>query len=1047
MKPRSQGRRARLLAITALAELVGAVMPAAVRAVMLAIALLALSNPAQATCDANGIITGANGAIVLGTAGCATNPGVMSGTVVSGATVTSAGTGVTSVASPGWSVANQGTITAAGNAVTGNVAFILTNSGTMTAGSSGALLGGGSTVVNAIGATITGAFTGLSISANGGSTSGGPSSVDNAGTISSTSGFNDAILLGLGGTVTNRSTGTISATGVGVAGDTNPTIVNNFGQITDASTAIGLSAGGTVTNGVGALISSTSRGVDISGGVGTVVNSGSILASAGRAVQLQAGGSVTNTSTGTITSSDGGTRAVFVFGGPSTIVNAGSVNGGAIAAIEVESTQSSITNSGTIRSVSGAGIQLDATGSTNTLTTIVNNAGGTIQGPVNALVANGNASVDFTNKGTVVGDLVFGAGDAALHFYTGSSLAGNLTAGTGTNTISFNGSGSGTFSNPIANFQTITKQDDGIWTLGGIVSGATAVNVTQGTLVFSAANTYIGPTTVNSGALIVDGSIAPSILTTVNGGGTLSGRGTVGNTQINSGGTFAPGSGAPGSSMTVAGKLAFQSGAIYLVQVSPSTASFANVTGTASLAGTVNANFASGSYLAKQYTILTATGGLGGTAFASLTNSNLPAGFSDGLSYGGNAAFLNLTANLGALETGGLNQNQQNVATALNNFFNSGGALPPNFVSVFGLTNGSLANALTQLDGEVATGAERAVFQLTTQFLNLMLDPFVNGRDNVGLGGPAIGFAPEQQASLPPDIALAYASILNKAPPKSIFDQRWTAWGSAYGGSNSANGNAATGSNNVTASTFGFASGMDYHFTPDTLAGFALAGGGTNWGLANGLGNGRSDAFQVGAYGISWFGPAYIAGALSFTNHWFTTNRTALGDQPSANFDGQSYGARLEAGYRYALLPALGVTPYGALQAQDFHTPAYSETDVTGGGFGLTYAAMNATDVRSELGARFDDPTLLYGKPLILFGRLAWAHDWVSNPALGAVFQSLPGASFTVNGAPIPQNSALTSAGAQLLLTPRWTLLAKFDGEFAPGSQTYAGTATLRYTW
>jgi hypothetical protein len=85
------------------------------------------------------------------------------------------------------------------------------------------------------------------------------------------------------------------------------------------------------------------------------------------------------------------------------------------------------------------------------------------------------------------------------------------------------------------------------------------------------------------------------------------------------------------------------------------------------------------------------------------------------------------------------------------------------------LTGGGLTNALTQLDGEAATGGERAVFQLTNEFLELMLDPFVNGRGNVGggaLGGPALGFAPDQQANLPPDIALAYASILTKARRK-----------------------------------------------------------------------------------------------------------------------------------------------------------------------------------------------------------------------------------------------------------------------------------------
>ena len=71
----------------------------------------------------------------------------------------------------------------------------------------------------------------------------------------------------------------------------------------------------------------------------------------------------------------------------------------------------------------------------------------------------------------------------------------------------------------------------------------------------------------------------------------------------------------------------------------------------------------------------------------------------------------------------------------------------------------------------------------------------------------------------------------------------------------------------------------------------------------------------------------------------------------------------------------------------------------------------------------------------------------MTNPALGAVFQALPGASFTVNGAAPPKNSALASAGAELHMTPNWSLAAKFDGEFAVGSQTYAGTGTLRYAW
>jgi outer membrane autotransporter protein len=527
-------------------------------------------------------------------------------------------------------------------------------------------------------------------------------------------------------------------------------------------------------------------------------------------------------------------------------------------------------------------------------------------------------------------------------------------------------------------------------------------------------------------------------------GTALTGTGTIGNLQV--AGNLTPGSGVPGTSMTIAGNLAFQSGALYVVYLNPTTSTFANVTGTAALAGTVDAMFtSSGGYQNKQYTILQSAG-LNGTTFSALTVTGLPVDGRTSLAYTADDVLLDLTV---SLPTAGLNVNQTNVANAINNFLSSGGTAPPEFTNLFNRTGAPLANALTQLDGEDATGAEHSALELTNEFLSLMLDPFVYGRGGAASGGGALGFAPDQQTSLPPDVALAYAGIL-KAPPKpaASFDQRWTVWGASFGGSGSFDGNAVIGSTNMTASTYGFAAGADYHAAPDTVLGFALAGGGTNWGLAQGLGTGRSDAFQAGVYGTQYFGPAYLSAALSFTNNWFTTNRTGFaGDQLTASFQGQSFGVRVEGGYRYALQPAMGVTPYAAIQAQSFQTPAYSETDLTGGGFGLAYNAMSASDTRSELGARFDALTVWGVMPLQLRARVAWAHDWVSDPALSAVFQGLPGASFIVNGAPVPHDSALTSIGAELHLTPRWSLIGKFDGEFANSAQTYSGSGTLRYQW
>jgi len=371
-------------------------------------------------------------------------------------------------------------------------------------------------------------------------------------------------------------------------------------------------------------------------------------------------------------------------------------------------------------------------------------------------------------------------------------------------------------------------------------------------------------------------------------------------------------------------------------------------------------------------------------------------------------------------------------------------------VPLFGLAGGNLTTALDQISGEAATGAQTAAFQLGSQFLNLMLDPFVDGRCGVGrTDQPGPGYRPEcePRRSAP---ALAYASMYTKAPPAPapIYEPRWTVWGGGYGGGNKTSGDPVIGSHDLSARTAGFAGGFDYRLAPNSVVGFAIAGGGTNWSLSQGFGGGRSDAVQAGIYGATRWGAAYLAADFAFTNHWMSTDRFAFGgDHLTADFNAQSYGGRLEGGYHFET-PYVGVAPYAAIQAQSFHTPGYSEIGTIPNGFALAFGSRDATDTRSELGARFDRALALYPNTVLtLRGRLAWAHDWVSDPTLMPVFQALPGASFIVNGAVPAKDSALASVGAELRFANGITLLAKFDGDFALHSSTYAGTGTIRYSW
>ncbi|MDU3133791.1 MAG: autotransporter domain-containing protein, partial [Bradyrhizobium sp.] len=322
---------------------------------------------------------------------------------------------------------------------------------------------------------------------------------------------------------------------------------------------------------------------------------------------------------------------------------------------------------------------------------------GTISGAAYGISAAGSSII---NAGTINGGINFFGPGNTLTLAPGSVING-LVGGSTNNALQLGGSGTASFdlsqlgsTAQYRDFSTFNKVGGSVWSLTGTT-------------------TYTGAVNVDGGTLRVDGNLASAGSTTVNAGGTLSGTGTLGRTSVANGGILAPGSGAAGTSLSISGNLAFQSGAIYLVQVSPTNASTTNVSGIATLGGaTVNVAFAPGSYIAKSYTILSATGGISGT-FAPTVSANSTT-LTRSLSYDANNVYL--TVALGYSGIPGLNGNQRAVGDALTSAFNAGGGMSAIYAS---LTPAGLAQAA----GQIGSSAQQTTFSAMSQFMGLVSDP------------------------------------------------------------------------------------------------------------------------------------------------------------------------------------------------------------------------------------------------------------------------------------------------------------------------------------
>jgi uncharacterized protein with beta-barrel porin domain len=606
-------------------------------------------------------------------------------------------------------------------------------------------------------------------------------------------------------------------------------------------------------------------------------------------------GAVTVTSTGNIATAGAGAQGIFAAGSGTGAVTVTSIGNIAVAGTTTFGIVAENLGAGAVTVTSSGNIT--ASGSINSNGIAAASAGG----PITIIV----------NSGTVSG----GSGLSAGVVFAGGSNntltnRGTLTALSGIAIVGevFNTTAGG--NNTVNNFGTVTGSVilDSTTAVGNMIlgggGGANAFNNRVG-------GVFNSGTTVSLGA---------------------------GNTLTNAG-TLSPGGVGVIQTTALSGNLVQTSAGRLVVDlnIAGATADRINVSGTANLAGAAQLQVQNPTLAPWQQTIVSATGGTTNTGLSLLASPVLRAQlvFPDPTDVVVKSAGLNFV-------TPGLNANQTALANALNGAAQTANLGGPIFNLLLNTTAAGYGPALTQLSGEAATGSQQTTFDAMNMFMGVMTDPFAGGRGDGGTPGAnaPTGYASTQTTGAARD---AYAMFTKTPPPVIPIEARWNVWAAGFGGSQNTDGNTAVGSSNTTSSIAGTAVGADYRFSPFTIAGFALAGGGTS--------------------------------------------------------------------------------------------------------FALSYGAKSVTDPRSELGLRTDKSFAMPDGILTLRGRVAWAHDYDLDRSIAATFQSLPGASFVVNGAAQASDSALVTASVEKKWLNGWSAAATFEGEFSNVTASYAGKGVVRYAW
>jgi outer membrane autotransporter protein len=616
--------------------------------------------------------------------------------------------------------------------------------------------------------------------------------------------------------------------------------------------------------------------------------------------------------------------------------------------------------------------------------------------------------------------------------------------------------------------------------------GGSLVKIGSGSLALTGANTYTGNTTVSSGALFIDGSIA-SPQTFVENAALLGGTGFIGG-SVFSHGIVSPGN-SPGR-LTINGNYQQYSDGTLRIEIAgrkPGQFDQLAVQGSASLDGTLQVVSVGKAKvkLGDRLAILTAGAGVSGT-FREIDNR-----FDNG-------TILNVKivyepdAVIAAVEQGsfedfarnaGLTRNEVAVAEALDSAAGDSHArklfafldgrnrrdlagdfdriAPEELTSIFGIS-AALANVqslnLQRRDEDIRSGASG--FSAASLSLNGNGPSYSGGFGLAGAIGPMGPIGPMSSSDDGKEVKET-KTVIPEESRWGVFLSGTGEWVSVGNTDNARGYDLNSG---------GFTLGLDYKVTPNLAVGIMAGYNGTTADLID-RGRVWVNGGKLGLYATCFqndqpaalptmskdsskeapapapsIGKGFYADAAVFGGYnSYETRRTALEGEARGDTDGGEVNVLFGTGYdfkkggltfgptasfNYSYVGTSGFTEHGSLAPLDIH-----------GGKGES--------LRSALGFKASYDWKLGGLVIKPELRAAWQHEYGDAAyALDSSFANGAGNSFLVNGPQLGRDSALLGAGFAIQCSERCATYFYYDGELGRTNyQSTSVTGGLRLTF